>query len=49
MPGTSITVRQRGTIPFRVIARTAFRVYPRRTVLGLALVVLGGIAEEAGK
>ncbi len=27
------------TIPFRRIARTAFRDYPRRTVLGLALFV----------
>jgi MFS family permease len=35
----SITVRQRRTIPFRRIAQTAFRDYPRRTVLGLALFV----------
>jgi MFS family permease len=38
-PDTAITVRQRHTIPFRVIARTAFKVYPKRTVLGLALFV----------
>jgi MFS family permease len=38
-PEQSITVWQRRTIPFRLIARTAFKVYPRRTVLGLALFV----------
>jgi MFS family permease len=38
-PDTSITVRQRHTIPFRTIARTAFKVYPKRTTLGLALFV----------
>jgi len=38
-PAEAITVRQRRTIPFRRIARTAFRDYPRRTVLGLALFV----------
>ncbi|HEV7652382.1 MAG TPA: MFS transporter [Actinophytocola sp.] len=38
-PDRSITVRQRRTIPFRTIAATAFRVYPKRTVLGLALFV----------
>ncbi len=38
-PGEAITVRQRRTIPFRRIAQTAFRDYPRRTVLGLALFV----------
>jgi MFS family permease len=38
-PGDSITVRQRETIPFRTIGRTAFKVYPRRAVLGLALFV----------
>jgi MFS family permease len=38
-PEGSITVRQRRTIPFRVIARTAVKVYPKRTVLGLALFV----------
>ncbi|PXY22660.1 MFS transporter [Prauserella muralis] len=38
-PDTSITVRQRKTIPFRTIARTAFKVYPKRAVLGLALFI----------
>jgi MFS family permease len=35
----AITVRQRRTIGFRTIARTAVKVYPKRTVLGLALFV----------
>jgi len=35
----TITVRQRETIPFRSIGRTAFQLYPRRAVLGLALFV----------
>jgi MFS family permease len=34
-----ITIRQRRTIGFATIARTAFRAYPKRTVLGLALFV----------
>jgi len=38
-PKDSITVRQRRKIPFRRIARTAFRDYPKRTALGLALFV----------
>jgi MFS family permease len=38
-PGDSITVRQRRTIPFREIARTAFKVYPKRAILGLSLFV----------
>jgi MFS family permease len=38
-PDQTITVRQRERIPFREIARTAFRRYPRRAVLGLALFV----------
>ena len=38
-PGDSITVRQRKTISFREIASTAFKDYPRRTALGLALFV----------
>ncbi|WP_300015522.1 MFS transporter [Pseudonocardia sp.] len=38
-PGPGITVRQRRTIPIRTIASTAFTLYPRRTVLGLALFV----------
>jgi len=35
----TIKVRQRRTIGFGEIARTAFKVYPKRTVLGLALFV----------
>jgi MFS family permease len=38
-PGDPITVRQRRRISFREIAHTAFRRYPRRTALGLALFV----------
>jgi MFS family permease len=38
-PDKTIEVRQRETIPFRQIARTAFELYPRRAVLGLALFV----------
>ena len=38
-PGDSITVRQRKTISFRTIASTAFKTYPKRTALGLALFV----------
>jgi len=38
-PDSSITVRQRESIPFREIARTAFQRYPRRAVLGLALFI----------
>jgi MFS family permease len=38
-PEYSIKVRQRASIPFRDIARTAFSVYPKRTVLGLSLFV----------
>jgi MFS family permease len=38
-PDDSLVVRQRERIPFREIARTAFRKYPRRTVLGLSLFV----------
>ncbi|MEU0528993.1 MFS transporter [Amycolatopsis tolypomycina] len=34
-----LTVRQRKSIPFREIARTAFKRYPRRAVLGIALFV----------
>ncbi|HEU4803706.1 MAG TPA: MFS transporter [Solirubrobacterales bacterium] len=37
--GDPIEVRQRRRIPFREIARTAFRVYPKRSVLGLSLFV----------
>ena len=32
-------VRQRDTIPFRTIARTAFKVYPKRAILGIALFI----------
>ena len=38
-PGESIKVRQRKSIPFREIARTAFKVYPKRAVLGLSLFI----------
>ncbi|CAJ62257.1 Putative sugar transport protein; putative membrane protein [Frankia alni ACN14a] len=38
-PDRQITVRQRTVIPLRTIASTAFRTYPRRAVLGLALFV----------
>jgi len=38
-PGSSITVRQRKTVSFREVARTAFKVYPRRTILGFALFI----------
>ncbi|HEY8467245.1 MAG TPA: MFS transporter [Solirubrobacterales bacterium] len=38
-PGDAITVRQRKTIPFRQIAKTAFVVYPKRAVLGLSLFI----------
>ena len=35
----AITVRQRTTIPFREIARVAYKLYPRRAILCLALFV----------
>ena len=38
-PDRSLVVHQRKRIPFREIAGTAFRKYPRRTVLGLSLFV----------
>jgi MFS family permease len=38
-PQTEIEVRQRKRIPFRTIAATAFKLYPRRTTLGLSLFV----------
>jgi MFS family permease len=38
-PSGSITVHQRKTISFREVARTAFKVYPRRTILGFALFI----------
>jgi MFS family permease len=37
--GDPITVRQRKTIPFREIARTAFKLYPKRSTLGFSLFV----------
>ena len=36
-PDDTIEVRQRERIPFRTIARTAFKTYPKRSVLGLSL------------
>jgi MFS family permease len=38
-PKGTIKVRQRQTIPFREIARTALKSYPRRAILGIALFV----------
>jgi MFS family permease len=38
-PRQSITIRQRKTIGFVTIARTMFKVYPRRTTLGLSLFI----------
>jgi MFS family permease len=38
-PDKTITVRQRESIPFREIAKTAFQRYPRRAILGLALFI----------
>jgi MFS family permease len=38
-PGDSIKVRQRKAIPFREIARTVFKVYPKRAVLGFSLFI----------
>jgi MFS family permease len=35
----TLKVRQREKIPFRTIAATAFKLYPRRAILGLALFV----------
>ncbi|HEY7206629.1 MAG TPA: MFS transporter [Gaiellaceae bacterium] len=35
----TIEVRQRESIPFRSIGKTAFKLYPRRAVLGIALFV----------
>src|SRR4029077_12455638 len=37
--GPQLKVRQRETIPFREIARVAFKLYPRRAILGLALFI----------
>jgi MFS family permease len=38
-PSRSITIRQRKTIGFVTIARTMVTLYPRRTILGLALFI----------
>jgi MFS family permease len=38
-PDKTIEVRQRETIPFREIAKVAFKLYPRRAILGFALFV----------
>jgi MFS family permease len=38
-PEGSITVRQRERIPFRTIAATAWKLYPRRTILAFSLFV----------
>ena len=35
----TIKVRQRESIPFRTIGKTAFKLYPKRAVLGLALFI----------
>jgi MFS family permease len=39
LQGRALTIRQRTTIPFREIAKVAFKLYPRRAILGLALFV----------
>ena len=46
--GDSIKVRQRKSIPFREIARTAFKVYPKRAVLGLLAVHRPGLPLQRG-
>jgi MFS family permease len=38
-PRSAIRIRQRDAIPFRELARVAFKRYPRRAVLGLALFI----------
>jgi MFS family permease len=38
-PEETLEVRQRERIPFREIAKTAFKVYPKRSILGLSLFV----------
>jgi len=38
-PGSSITVRQRRSISLREVATTAFKTYPKRSMLGLAVFV----------
>ena len=37
--GEKLTVRQRRTIPLRLIVRSVVSMYPRRTILGLALFI----------
>jgi MFS family permease len=37
--GKPLKIRQRQTIPFREIAAVAFKLYPRRAILGLALFI----------
>ena len=39
VPGEPITVKQRKSVPFREIARTAFKVYPKRAILGFSLFI----------
>jgi MFS family permease len=39
LQGRPLTIRQRKTIPFTEIARVAFKIYPGRAVLGLALFI----------
>jgi MFS family permease len=38
-PDDSIKVRQRRAIPFREIAKTVFKIYPKRAVLGFSLFI----------
>jgi MFS family permease len=38
-PGFTVTVEQRASVPFREIASVAFRRYPKRALLGLALFI----------
>jgi MFS family permease len=38
-PGRSIKIRQRRAIGFGTVTKTVFKLYPRRTVLGLALFI----------
>ena len=46
-PRGAITVRQRESIPYRELAKTAFKRYPRRAVLGMALFI--GQAFQIGR
>ncbi|WP_460770476.1 hypothetical protein [Mariniluteicoccus flavus] len=38
-PDDSITIRQRESIPLTLIAKTVFTMYPKRTILCLALFI----------